>query len=168
MKQLLMLAAILLLAFPAMADEKEKGTKPAKSESTDAAVEKAESPLVAAARRAQRGKSTSIVITDEMVKTSKGHVTTTTVQYTPAVPPKAPPTSEMKMLEARAAAKAEAEKKAVEEKAAEEKKQKDLERRARLAAAAEEYEDGTDEFGADPAQLEQEMAAEAKRQEKKP
>ncbi|HUP45194.1 MAG TPA: hypothetical protein VM779_06745 [Thermoanaerobaculia bacterium] len=168
MKQLLMLAAILLFAFAATADEKEKSTEPAKSESTSAAEEKAESPLAAAARRTQRGKSTSIVITDEMVKTSKGHVTSTTIQYNPKVPPKAPPTSEMKMLEARAAEKKAAEKKAAEAKVAEEKKQQDLARRARLAEAADEYEDGTDEYGADPAQLEQEMAAEAKKQEKRP
>jgi hypothetical protein len=146
MKRLLAMAALSLVAFAAAAED---------------------SPLVAAAKKAKRGKSKSVVITDDMVKKSTGHVTSTTVVYTPTVPPKSPQTAEMKMLEARAAEKAAAEKKAADAKAAEDEKQKKLARQAAMADAAENYEDGYDEMGADPAQLERELPEIEKKEEPK-
>ncbi|HEU4520549.1 MAG TPA: hypothetical protein VFT12_01020 [Thermoanaerobaculia bacterium] len=162
MKRLLAVAAVCLLALPLAAEEKgtekdKKAVKPAE-----------ESPLVAAAKSGKRGKGKSIVITDETVRNSKGHVTSTTIEYMPAVPEKEERPAEVVHNEKRAQEKADAAKKAADEKAAAEKKQRDLERRARMADAAENYEDGYDEAGADPAQLEQEMAAAAKEEQKKP
>ena len=174
MKRLLILTGVVLLALPLAAEEKEKTAKserpaPAEKSTTTAAEPPSESPLAAAARRAKRGKSKSVVITNEMVKKSTGHVTTTKIEYMPVVPPKPEASAEVKMLEERAAAKAADEAKNADPAEAA-RKQKDLERRARLASAAENYEDGYDETGADPAQVERELAeaaAEAAKEERK-
>jgi hypothetical protein len=155
MKRLSMLATLVVLALPTVAEEKPKAEKAP------------ESALVAAAKRTKRAGSATIVITDDMVKKATGHVTSTTVNYTPTVPPPAPPTAEMKDLDRKAKVKAAQAKKDADAKAAAEEKKKALERQARLAEAAEEYEDGYDD-GVDPAQLEQELAATAKAEEKKP
>ena len=91
MKRLLSLTAAVCLTLPLYAEEKapEKQEKQRETE----AGQKAESPLVAAARRARRGKSTTVVITDDMVKNSTGHLTTTKVDYMPTKFPPAPQTS---------------------------------------------------------------------------
>lgn len=156
MKQLLAVTAVCLLALPLAAEEKAKEKEKSG---------KVESALVAAARKANRGNAKSVVITDEMVKTSKGHITTSTVDYMPTVPPKDERPTAVVLAEQRAKARADEEKKTADEKAAAEKAQADMQRRARLADAAENYEDGYDASGADPAQVERDMAAEAKRQE---
>ena len=160
MKHLLAIAAVGLLALPIAAEEKEKTRKTAEPV--------VDSPLVAAARKSKRATTKTIVITDEMVKTSKGHITTSSVDYMPTVPPKDERPTAVILAEERAKARAEEEAKEAADKAAAEKAQLEMERRARLADAGENYEDGYDENGVDPAQLEREMAAEAKREEQQP
>ena len=169
MKRLLALGAVALFAFPLVAGEKEKAQKPA-SEAPAAAETSApaasDSPLVAAAKRARRGTSKTIVITDATVKSSTGHLTTTDSIYNPSLPKTIEPSADVVANEARAKERAAEEKKALEAKAEETRRDKELARKARLAETAEEYEDGYDD-GQDPAQVERDMAT-AAAAEKKP
>lgn len=114
-----------------------------------------ESPLVQAARRARAGRKTSgVVITNETVTKSSGHITTTSKQHPVVVPQ-----PEMRPLEAATLkAKSEATQKAQVRTIGEEKARRAAEeqtmRRARAAAAAEEgYFEDPDE---DPARSEHE------------
>ena len=82
MKRLLAIPAMVLLTLP-LAAEEGKPPRPASKTVTEPAPRPAvESPLVAAARKTRRGSGKSIVITDDSVKNSKGHVTSTTIVYT--------------------------------------------------------------------------------------
>ncbi len=161
MKRLLAIPAVVLLTLP-LAGEEAKAPKSAPKPLTDSASKApAESPLVAAARKTRRGSGKSIVITDESVKKSKGHVTSTTIVYTPpAIPEKPSQPADVVMLKDRAKKQEEAQKKAEDGKLGQEKKQKELARRAALAEASENSQGGIDD-GVDPAQLERDLAAEA-------
>lgn len=132
MKRMTMILAV-LLALPLFAGEQEQEkTKPAAG-STD-------SPLVAAAKKTNRAKPKSIVITNHTVKTSTGHITTTTNSRIPIIPEPAP-SSEVKYNEERAKAKVEAAKKAAEDQEKEKKRQVEM---AKASAKAEHGEYGTD------------------------
>ena len=161
MKRLLAIPAMVLLTLP-LAGEEGKAPRTAPKALTEPAPKApVESPLAAAARKSRRGSGKSIVITDESVKKSKGHVTSTTIVYTPpAIPEKPSQPADVVMLKDRAKKQEETQKKAEEAKLAEEKKQTELARRAALAEAAENSEGGMDD-GVDPAQLERDLAAEA-------
>jgi hypothetical protein len=131
MKRLAM-ALTVLIAAPLFAAEKaaEKKEEP-----------KPESPLVAAAKRTNRQKSTTPIITNATVKTSKGHITTTTITRIPVIPVPAP-SAEVKHIEAQARIKAEAAKAEAEARAKEKKQQDEM---ARKAAAYESGEDSNEE-----------------------
>lgn len=160
MKRLLAFPAMVLLTLPLAGGEAKA---PSGAATEPAAKAPVESPLVAAARKTRRGSGKSIVITDDTVKKSKGHVTSTTIVY---MPPAAPEKAEQPVVAVvpkdRAKKHEGPQKKADELKLAEEKKQKELARRAALVEAAENSEGGLDD-GVDPAQLERDLAAEAAR-----
>jgi hypothetical protein len=106
-----------------------------------------DSPLVAAAKRANRlGKRPGVVITNDSVTASKGHVSTSTMIHTANVPePELGP--EAKIAQANAA-KAAQDKRVRDEAAAKEKKvaEEKARRAAEAAAAAEEgYDTGHDD-----------------------
>lgn len=164
MKRLLILGALAFLAFPLLADEKRKTEATAKKVEAAAATQApADSPLVAAAKRSKRGTSSVVVITDETVKTSKGHLSTTDSTYSPKLSEKIEPSAEVIANEERAKARAEAEKKAVAAREAEAKRQRELGRKARLAEQAEQAEDGYED-DVHPGELERDIAAESKPQ----
>lgn len=118
-----------------------------------------DSPLVQAAKRSKRTRKTSIVITDETLRTSKGHITTSTINPKLNVPEPIPSVEQTLMEQSRKEKAAAADRAATEKKVADEKQQK-LNRRA---AAAEE-DDAYDQE--DPAQAEGEL--ERMRTEKEP
>ena len=140
---------MLALALPMLADEPKKSEEPkpqpAQTTTAQAAPAQPDSPLVAAARRANRlgKKSGSKVITNETLKTSgqKAHVTTTeTLRALPKG--EVEPSQEVLELQQR-----EKDRKAAAEAAA--KKEKEAKKReARVATAAEnaeeEYPDDVD------------------------
>jgi hypothetical protein len=170
MKRLFVVAMTAVLAFPLLGTEAEtkaeakKDTAATAAEPATTAAPAAESPIVAAAKKTARSKSKSVVITDDMVKKSGGRLSTADSSYQPPpLPENVTPSAEVTHLQNRAKEKADAEKAAAEKKAAEEKEQL---RPARLAASAEEHEDGYNE-GQDPAAAEKDLADEAKRQEEK-
>ena len=112
-----------LIAFPLVGDEAKKSEakpKEQQEQQSSAAAATQDSPLVAAAKRANRGKPKSkIVITDESLKTGgqNARITTAAEQRPINVPPAARPTPEMlhaekqaKQREAAAAQKAQKEK----------------------------------------------------------
>ena len=155
MKRLLLFVTAALVSLPLAAAE----TKP-----QDPAPP-AESPMVAAAKKANRGASKTAVITNESLKGSKGHITTTTIISNPKVP-EPEPTPEMKHA-AQQKKNAEAQAKADEA-----QKKKDDEKKARerrLATAAESYEGGYSD--GDPAVIEKQLddaAKAAAAEQKKP
>ncbi|MBK5258502.1 MAG: hypothetical protein JJE51_02845 [Thermoanaerobaculia bacterium] len=153
MKRVLIATAV-LAALPLLAEEtaqKPAEPKPKPAESQVVSPVPAESPFAAAVRKSRKptGKK-RIVITDAMVKDSKGgHITTTTIQpqFNPD-PPK--PSKEAEMIAAQAKEKAAlAEKSAAEVQKAEAEKKK-IERRARAAEMEEGAEAGYGET--DPAE----------------
>lgn len=152
MKRLLTLATVALVAVPLFAAEEKK---------QDAAP--ADSPMVAAAKRTNRAASKRVVITNEALKDSKGHITTTTIVTGINVPPPKPSpevqhNDRLKKEAENAAKQAEADKK---------KEAAKKEREARLAAAAESLEGGYSD--ADPATAEGTLSeATAKPEPKKP
>lgn len=156
MKRSLMLPFLLAAVLPLRADE-PKAAQPeaAATEATTTTAAPEESPLVRAARRANRlGKKPGTVITNESVKKSKGHVTTTTVQRPIEVA-----TPRMASDEAAAIRKREQEREQARVRVIGEEKRKQqeletLERSARAAEMAEEgyFEDPDD----DPARAERE------------
>jgi hypothetical protein len=148
------LTILLALALPLAADEVQPA-KTATGAAAEAQAVEPDSPLVAAAKRAnRRGRKSTHVITNETLKTvgANAHVTTTTEQRSlqmpkPLDPPR--PTPEMAVAKAQ-----EIQKKQLEQIASEKKKQDDA-RRAAAAAAAEASEEGMYELeDADPAQSE--------------
>lgn len=169
MKRLLILTAVFVLSLPATADEKKSGKRATTDESASEKAAPVESPLVAAARKAKRGTSKSVVITEETLKKSTGHLTSTTIVYMPDVSKPSLPSSDIVANEARAKVKADAAKKAADEKELAKKKETEAGRLARLAEESEQGEEGlgTD---VDPAQLERDLAENAAKQQqgKKP
>ena len=99
-----------------------------------------DSPLVAAAKKTNRAKPKSVVITNVTVKTSTGRITTTNNSHIPVIPEPAP-SAEVKLNQERDKAKVEAAKKAAEE--VEKEKQRQLEM-AKAAARMEQGEYGSD------------------------
>jgi hypothetical protein len=109
------------------------------------------------------GTSKRIVITDETLKKSTGHLSTTSIVYAPPpIPEKIEQPAEVIANEKRAKDRADEVKKAEEVKLEEAKKLKEAGRRARLAEAAEQSEEGLED-DIDPAQLEKDLAEEAKK-----
>ena len=159
MKRMLIVTAVSILSLPLSAEEKQPAKTARPATTAPAETKRAESPLVAAARRARRGAGKSVVITDDTVKNSTGRVTSTTIVYTPDVPKDAP-SDEVAANKQRTKAKEDEAKKAAA--AAKEQKKKDAET-ARVARMAEEAEQGEDGFGGDvdPAQLERDLAGHA-------
>lgn len=144
-----------LIALPLVADEPKPQTSKEKTGTTTVApaAPTADSPLVQAMKRANRaGKKPGRVITNETVRTSKGHVTTTTAQQPVDVPEPRLSTNEraeQNMVRAR-----EEEAKIREMGAAKEKKAAE-ERERRAAASAARVEEGLyEEVDDDPAQAE--------------
>jgi hypothetical protein len=193
MKRLVTLALAAVLTFPLVADEPKKTEAAAPAEVTavpaDAAAAPAEapgaeataqpvkqpaddvvspndSPLVAASKRAKRRnrKPSSEVITNETLKTSKGHVTTTKSQHPVNVPaPKLTP-EEQRLQEKKELAAHEAKLRTIGE--AEKKKEEEAKQRKRAAAAHAAEEGMHDNLEDDPAMLE--AAAEEAAQQQKP
>jgi hypothetical protein len=151
MKRALTLTLASILALPLFAEEARK------SEPKPAATARAgDSPLVAAARRNPRWKKAStIVITNDSLKRSQGHVSTSNAAAALPPPhiaePKPGPEAEIAARNARRAEEA----KKLEQSRAKAKAQSEaerLKRRSEAAAAVEEgLYDGTD---VDPAQAE--------------
>lgn len=139
MKPLLMLTLLVTAAIPLGADE----PKPAQTQTAaqeEAPAKEDESPLVRAARRANRlGKKPGTVITNDSVKKSKGHVTTTTVQRPIHVPKPEMPADEAAAIKKRESEREQARVQVIGE---EKRKQQELEARARRASAAEMAEEG--------------------------
>lgn len=192
MKRLVILALAAVLTFPLVADEPKKTEAAAPAEVTavpaDAAPAPAEasaeataqpvqqpaddvvspndSPLVAAAKRARRRnrKPSSEVITNETLKTSKGHITTTKSQHPVNVPvPKLTP-EEQRLQEKKELAAHEAKLRTIGD--AEKKKEEEAKQRKRAAAAHAAEEGMHDNLEDDPAMLE--AAAEEAGQQQKP
>lgn len=157
MNRTLTLAVVLTAVLPAFAAAEKKPVKTAKAPAAKAPAATApvqtteESPLAAAARRANRlGKKPVNVITNEtLVKANTGHVTTTTNQRTLNLPQTAEAgsgfdASNLKAGEAKAKAEAAAQAKKEQEK-----------RERKLQQLQEAAEDPYSEL--DPAQAEQRM-----------
>ena len=137
MKRVLTIAAAVLLTLPVLAEEtkKEKKAEPQAKPAVD-------SPLVAAAKRTNRGAKKRIVITNDDVRTARGHITTTNTNR-PVHVPEPLPTPEMVAAENAAKAKVVAAEKAA--KADEKKKAEEAKlRRAAEMAEAGEYRPGSD------------------------
>jgi hypothetical protein len=159
MKPALTLALTAILGLPLLAQE------PKKTEGTEA-VKTTDSPLVAAAKksRASRAKKQAIVITNESLSRSKGHVTTTKVDAAPVVA-EPEPGPEAKLIAEKK--KNEAARRAQEEKLAAEKKAAEARRMRAREAYAEQGEEGLYEtLDGDPAAAE--GAAERATSEKPP
>lgn len=148
------LTIVLVLALPLMAEEKKAEEKKAAnttattattSTAAEAQAAQPDSPLVAAAKRANRlGKKPAYVITNETLRTSGGnaHVTTTTNQPTIQMPkPLEPPRPTPEMVAADAKAK---ERKKLAEQAEKERlaRQEQARKAEQEAAAREEGYDG--------------------------
>ena len=117
-----------------------------------------DSPLVRAARRANRlGKKPATLITNESVKKSRGHITTTTQQRSVDVPVPKMAQSEKAALDARAAAKEQARVRVIGEEKAKKEAEEALARKARAAQAAEEGYYENEDY--DPARSEHEADA---------
>jgi hypothetical protein len=145
MKRMLIAAGALLVTTSLLAAEEKK---PVQTTTTPAA---SDSPLVAAAKKGKRldGKK-RIVITEETLKTSTGHLTTTkTIQDPPNIPPHLKTPAEV-MEETKAKEKERAAVRVIELKATEAARQKRI---AETAARAEE-DGGMEE---DPATTEHQM-----------
>ena len=157
------LTMLLVLALPILAEEKKAGKaeKPAATATTTAAAEpqaQPDSPLVAAAKRANRlGKKPTNLITNATLKTSgtNAHVTTTDKQAIFQMPkPLEPPrdTPEMTAAKAQQEQRAKAAEQAAKDRKAKEEQKKKVQ--ADAAAAEEGYDgsqDDASEFtGANP------------------
>ena len=156
---------MLALALPMLADEPKKSEEPKPQPAQTTTTAQPDSPLVAAAKRANRlgKKSTSkVVITNDTLKTSgqNAHVTTTdTLRALPRG--QAEPSQEVLELQQR-----EKNRKAAAEAAAKkEKEEKERATKVRYAAqnAEEEYPDDVD-----PAQAEKQLQDANKPKEEKP
>lgn len=172
MKRLVILSVTAALALPLVADEPKKSeTAPAQTQSvapaTDDVVSPNDSPLVAASKRSKRRnkKAGANVITNETLKASKGHVTTTTNQREVNVPVPSLTPHEEKLQEQKDIARAEAKVRTIGE---EQKKKAEEEQQRKLAAAAGAAEEGMFEsLEGDPATAEA-AAEDAAKQQKPP
>jgi hypothetical protein len=177
MKRLVILSLAAALAFPLAADEPQKtaaapqleATTPADAaavQATAAPATQADSPLVAASKRSGRRnkKTASKVITNETLKSSKGHITTTTNQRPVNVPvPKLTPEEE-KLQEQKELAAHQAKVRTIGDS---EKKKAEEEKQRKLAAAAASAEEGLlENLEDDPTTLE--AAAEDASKKQKP
>lgn len=158
MKRVLILSLAGALALPLFAEEpKSTETKPAEApkQATAAPAANADSPLVQAAKRSNRkngGKKTTIVITNESLRASKGHITTTSAQA-PINVPEPTPGPEQQLAEKQAKRAAEA--KRLEETRAANAKKAAAHREAVRRNAAEGAEEGLYEgLDTDPAEAE--------------
>jgi hypothetical protein len=136
MKRWMMIA---IVALPLVAEEPKKAeATPAQTTTATTTTAAPDSPLVAAAKRANRGrkKSATPVITNASLKNSKGHITTTTNQGTLNMPAPSGPSMEEQANVKRAEEKRIAEANAAKAKAEE------AERQRKLAAAAAQAEEG--------------------------
>jgi hypothetical protein len=140
MKRALIISLAGALALPISADEPKKAAQP-QPETQAVAPAPGDSPMVQAAKRANRrnGKKGTIVITNETLRSSKGHVTTTAAQAPLNVPePKPGPEQELREKMAKRAA----EKLRIEEARAEAAR-KATEHRTKLRSdAVEQAEEG--------------------------
>lgn len=116
-----------------------------------------DSPLVAAAKKTNRIGKKRIVITDQSVKTSTGHITTTKVL--PEVKVRELEKPALQVLATEKKAKEDKDKKLAADRAAAGKKAAD-EKQKRLARMAAAEEDGP--YGDDPAHVEHELDQQAK------
>jgi hypothetical protein len=144
-------AVIVVLALPLAAQDAQP-------------VKQADSPLVAASKRANRkGKKVTNVITNDMIRqtaaASAGHVTTTTVQAPVPRLPEPIATPEMEAIAARNAERAKVARETEEKKKAEDKKKARMAAMRAAAAEGELYDDAE----IDAAQFE-EAAGEAAQQ----
>ena len=145
MKRLLIIATSALLAIPAFGEKTEEKAAETKAAAVQPAQPATDSPLVAAAKKSNRGAKKSIVITNDDLKNSKGHITTTTQSRSLNVAEPLP-TPEMVHAEKQAKIRALEAEKAAKDQAA---KKAEETKMARAAAAAE---DADDPYGdADPA-----------------
>lgn len=144
----------------AKTDTAQTTTAPATT-TTSAATTTADSPMVAAAKKTNRAAKKRVVITNDSLKQSTGHISTASSQY-PVDIPTPEKGAEQVAIETRAKEKERAaERDKIEKKRAEEKKKK-LER---MAAAVEE---GSLYGDVDPAAAEQQMNEATKDATKKP
>jgi len=152
------LTIILVLALPLLAEEKKTSSTAQATTQTTTTTASADpqaqpdSPLVAAAKRANRlGKKPSKVITNETLKSSGGnaHVTTTTRQTTIQMPkPLEPPRESPEMAAVRAQQVQRA--KAAEQATIEKKAKQEQQRKAEAdAAARDEGYDGMQDDAAE-------------------
>ena len=106
MKRALILSLAGALALPIFADEPKKEAKPQAQQQADAPLA-TDSKLVRASKLANRksGRKSSILITNETLRSSKGHITTTAAQAPLNVPePKPGPEQELAAKQAKRAA----------------------------------------------------------------
>jgi hypothetical protein len=161
MKRILVTTAMLALALPMLADEPKK-SEPAQ---TTTAATQPDSPLAAAAKRANRlGKkpTSKVVITNDTLKSSGQNAHVTTTDKLRALPRgQAEPSQEVLELQARE----EKRKAAAEAAAKKEKEEKERAVKVRYAAqnAEEAYPDDVD-----PAQAEKQLQDANKPKEEKP
>jgi len=153
MKRTLATTLTLALALPLLAEEAKKAEETPKPQP----AAQADSPLVAAAKRANRlgKKSTSKVITNQTVKESgaNAHVTTTSKQTSlDAVIKQDPPAPTPEMV----AAKKIAERQKLEAEEAAKKREADQKRTQKVKGAAEQFEEEYPD-DVDPAQAEKAM-----------
>lgn len=166
MKRALTMLLALTLSLPLLAAEQKEASKP-KSDEVKAAEPQLDSPMVQAMKRANRqGRPTAKVITNETIKASKGHVTTTTVQRSVNVP-------EPELTPTELAAKNAAERRQQEQKSriigASEAQKAAAEKERRIAERASRSEEGLYEgLDDDPAQAEHEADEASQDQPQKP
>lgn len=156
MKRSLMLTFLLAAVLPLRAeDPKTAPPEAAAPEATTTTAAPEESPLVRAARRANRlGKKPGTVITNESVRKSKGHITTTTVQRPIEIATPRMASDEAAALRKREQEREQARVRVIGEEKSRQQDLAALERSARAAEMAEEgyFEDPDD----DPARAERE------------
>ncbi len=144
----LLIASVALLAAASLAAQTDK---PQQTTTTP------DSPLVAAAKKTNRAAKKRLVITDETLKHSTGHITTTKILPDIKVRPLEKPP--LQVLAAEKKAKQESENKRAADREKAEKKAAD-EKQKRLARMAAAEEDGA--YGDDPAQVEHQFHDDAK------
>lgn len=169
MKRTFVTTAMLALALPMLAEEPKKSEepKPQPAQTTTAAttVAQADSPLVAAAKRANRlgKKSTSkVVITNDTLKNSGQNAHVTTTETLRALPRgHAEPSQEVLDLQERA------EKRKAEAEAAAKREKEEKQRQAKIRQAAQNEEEAYPD-DVDPAQAEKQLQNANQPKEEKP
>jgi hypothetical protein len=172
MKRFPLLAAACIIALPMVAEEPKTEAKqksePAKAadqvKSEPARPEQVpDSPLVAAAKSANRAGKKRIVITNDDLKKTGGHITTTNIKSTVNVPTPLPSAEEFLYQQAKKQ-RTEAAEKAEKDRLAAEAEKKRIEGRAAMAAEGSLYDES------DPAEAEkkEQEARQPQSSEKKP